>query len=65
MISVNSSVIRAVDYDGDNSILYIKFNSGTTYKYYRVPEAIFRGLLNSQSKGTYFNQRIKDRFRAF
>lgn len=64
MISVRSSVIRAIDYDGDLLILYIKFKSGTLYKYHRVPENIFNGLLNARSKGTYFNFRIKGRYRS-
>ena len=64
MIAVRSSVISAIDYDSDLSILYVKFKSGSLYKYYRVPESVFNGLLNARSKGTYFNFRIKGRYRS-
>ena len=64
MISVRSSVISAIDYDADLLILYIKFTSGAIYKYYRVPESVFNGLVNARSKGTYFNLRIKERYRS-
>ena len=64
MISVRSSVISAIDYDGDLLILYIKFTSGSVYKYYRVPETVFIGLLEARSKGTFFNSRIKERYRS-
>ena len=63
MIAVRSSVISAIDYDSDLSILYVKFKSGSLYKYHRVPESVFNGLLNARSKGTYFNFRIKGRYR--
>ena len=65
MISVRSSVISAIDYDSELLILFIKFKSGSLYKYYRVPESVFNGLLNARSKGTYFNSKIKERYRSF
>lgn len=62
MIAVRSSVIRAIDYDVEKSILYVKFKSGMLYKYYRVSETVFNSLLNARSKGTYFNDRIKGKY---
>lgn len=64
MIAVRSSVISAIDYDGHSSTLYIKFKSGSLYKFYGVPESTFNGFLNARSKGTYFNSRIKGRYRS-
>uniref|UniRef100_A0AA94EYJ3 KTSC domain-containing protein n=1 Tax=Flavobacterium columnare TaxID=996 RepID=A0AA94EYJ3_9FLAO len=61
---VNSSVIRAIDYDVANSILYVKFKSGVLYKYHRVPETVFNSFLNARSKGTFFNLRIRDKYRV-
>ncbi|WP_264847497.1 KTSC domain-containing protein [Capnocytophaga catalasegens] len=62
MISVRSSVIRAVDYNPLTKQLFIKFHSGYTYVYYGVPESIFRGLLRASSKDSYFNTYIRGRY---
>ena len=48
MITVRSSVISAIDYDVDLLILHVKFKSGTLYKYHRVLECVFNGLLNAR-----------------
>ena len=60
MPQVSSSVIKYVDYNSLTKILTIRFVSGNTYKYRNVPESIYVGLLNSSSKGSYFNRYIKD-----
>jgi hypothetical protein len=60
MISVNSSAIRAVGYDGYT--LTIEFNSGRSYTLRGVPEYRYYGLLNASSPGWYFNTYLKGRY---
>ena len=61
MIRVRSSVIRAVGYDG--STLTVEFHSGRTYDHPHVPESVYAGLMNASSKGRYYNEHIRGRYR--
>jgi KTSC domain len=60
MISVVSSAIRAVGYDG--STLYVEFWNGRTYPLRGVPERHFYGLLNSSSPGWYWNTYLRGNY---
>ncbi len=57
-----SSVIASFNYDKKNSKLEIRFVSGLKYSYFDVPVNIYEGMRKSRSKGTYFNQKIKDKY---
>jgi len=62
LILVNSSsAIRAVGYDGDT--LTVEFHSGRIYDHPGVPHSVFEGLLRASSKGAYYNQHIRGRYR--
>jgi len=60
---VISSMIRSVGYDERHSLLEIEFTSGKIYQYEAVPEEVYRGLMSAGSKGRYFEEQIKGRFR--
>ena len=60
---VQSSNIRSVGYDATAQTLEIEFHSGGIYHYFEVPESVHLGLLAAPSKGTYFHERIEDRYR--
>lgn len=62
MIRVNSSAMSAVGYDASNGRMKITFTQGHTYDFCRVPERIYQGLMQASSKGTYYNDQIKDRY---
>lgn len=62
MIRVISSAIDAVGYDKDRRQLFIKFKQGDTYNFCRVPESIYQGLMSASSKGSYYDNFIKDKF---
>ena len=62
MPTVRSSAILSVDYDPLHRELSITFRSGQTYKYSPVPPAVYQGLLNAPSIGSYYNENIKDRY---
>ena len=60
MISVNSSVIRAVGYDG-YFLAVIFHHSPKIYMHPRVPEPVYAGLVRASSKGRYYSQNIRER----
>jgi hypothetical protein len=57
---VSSSVIAAIGYDEEREVLEVEFTSGTIYRYLRVSLDVYEDFLASRSKGTFFNERIKD-----
>jgi KTSC domain-containing protein len=63
-ISVTSSTLSEVGYDPVNGLLEIKFRSTAIYQYSNVPPHVFEGLLQASSKGSYFNRRIRNRYKT-
>ena len=61
LIPVDSSAIRAVGYDG--STLTVEFHNGRIYDHPNVPYPVFENLMRSSSKGAYYNQRIRGRYK--
>jgi len=62
MISVNSSSIRQVGYDG--YYLYVRFRtSDTVYSHPGVPPSVFLGLMHADSMGAYYNRFIRNRYK--
>jgi hypothetical protein len=57
-IPVNSSVIVAVAYSAE-AALDVEFTSGARYRYFAVPAELFREFLAADSKGLFFNSRIR------
>ncbi len=56
---VQSSLLRSVDYDSLNKVLEIELHHGEIYQYIGVPASVYKGLMNAQSHGKYFNAQIK------
>jgi lysyl-tRNA synthetase class 2 len=56
-------MITSIGYDAQGTILEIEFRSGRTYRYFDVPEFLYRGFVLAASKGQYFTGRIDSRFR--
>jgi hypothetical protein len=61
-IAVQSSNFRSVGYDGERGVLDIEFQDGHVYEYSGVSDSTHSALVRSWSKGTYFHDRIKDRY---
>lgn len=61
---VNSSALRSVGYDPATLTLETELSSGTVYQYFDVPESVFTELMNAQSLGQYYNQRIRNDYRC-
>ncbi|MFC7400241.1 KTSC domain-containing protein [Chelatococcus sp. GCM10030263] len=62
MPAVTSSAIDWIDYDRRKRVLTIAFRETTTYNYFDVPPDVYRAFLASDSKGRFFNFRIRDRY---
>ena len=58
-IPVTSTTMISVGYDFETRVLEIEFIDGAIYQYFDVPEELYQGLLNAESKGRYFNLVIK------
>jgi hypothetical protein len=65
MLRVRSSAIRAVGYNPVTRRMKIKFIQGDTYDFCGVPPHIYERLLNARSKGTYYNDHIRDRYQCY
>lgn len=61
LISVSSSVIRAVGYDGRT--LTVEFHSGRIYDHPGVPYSVYDGLMRASSMGAFYNRHIRGRYR--
>ena len=57
LISVQSSNLSAVGYDGGT--LVIAFHNGGVYAYYGVSWSEYSGLMRADSHGKYFHAHIK------
>lgn len=62
MIFVSNAIHRA-EYDDNTSTLHLWFvQTGGPYSYYRVPPHVYAGLCKASSKGSYFNDHIRERY---
>lgn len=60
MPSVTSSAIAAVDHREDEGVLLVSFTSGRHYAYGDVPRSVYDAFVAATSKGTFFNEEIRD-----
>jgi hypothetical protein len=61
-VPLESSLLASVLYDPTRRLLELDFHSGQRYRYFDVPNACYRQLLDADSKGTYFNSHIRNHF---
>ena len=54
--------MSAVGYEPNTRRMKITFAQGHTYDFCGVPQHVYDGLMRSFSKGTYYNDHIKDRY---
>jgi len=62
MESVDSSVIKEIGYDKHNKELFITFVNGSEYAYFGVSDYMYNRFLLAESKGTFFNKKIKNKY---
>jgi hypothetical protein len=61
--AVESTSIASAGFHAQLNILEIEFRSGAVYRYLEVPTGVFEGLQKAETKGRYFSQTIRDRYR--
>jgi KTSC domain len=61
--AVESTTLVTVAYDEASGALQLEFRRGSIYQYFDVSAAVYEGLLMAPSRGNYFNQFIRGRFR--
>jgi hypothetical protein len=62
-VPVDSTTLASAGHDAAAAILELRFRSGAVYRYFDVPHAVYQSLLAAPSKGAYFNQNIRGRYR--
>jgi hypothetical protein len=62
-VSVESSVFEAAAYVPSDHLLYLLFRSGDIYRYFDFPPEQYTEFLTADSKGTYFADNIRDKYR--
>jgi hypothetical protein len=62
LISVDSSSIQAVGYDG-YTLAVLFHTSDTVYEHPGVPHSVYLGLMNASSMGAYYNRFIRGRYK--
>jgi hypothetical protein len=58
-VVVSSANISAISYDETSHSLCIRFNNGTEYHYFGVPQDVYEGLLTAGSVGRFFDEKVK------
>jgi KTSC domain len=58
--AVISRAIRSIGYQTDT--LELDFVDGDVYRYFLVPPSVFLELIQAESKGAFFNDRIRARY---
>jgi len=59
---VSSSNLRDVGYSKGTQTLEVRFHNGGIYRYYKVPEGVFRALLVAPSKGSFLHVNVKSTY---
>ena len=64
MPEVESTAIQRIAYEAKSAILSVWFvETEGRYDYYDVPESVYEAFLGASSKGGFFNDHVKDRYR--
>jgi lysyl-tRNA synthetase class 2 len=61
-MDVYSAAISEIDYDAERTKLVVRFVSGERYVYVGVPGEVHRSFVEADSKGRFFQTRIRDRY---
>jgi hypothetical protein len=61
-VALDSSLLASAGHDSRRHLLDVEFRSGELYRFFNVPSACYRELLQADSKGRYFNANIRNLF---
>lgn len=62
-VPLDSEALSSVGYDASQRVLEVEFASGRVYQYFDVPQHEVERLLRAPSRGHYFSERVRDRYR--
>ena len=62
MPAIDSEAIAQVEYEAASRTLFVRFTSGEWYAYLDVPPPVFDTLLAAESKGGFFQAKVRDRY---
>jgi hypothetical protein len=62
-IPLDSDALASLGYDPGRRLLEVEFTSGRIYRYFDVPEHEVVRLMQAASRGAYFSERVRDRYR--
>jgi hypothetical protein len=62
-VPVESRVFTGAAYRDGARQLYLRFRDGDIYRYFNCRESVYREFLAADSKGGYFSEHIRSRFR--
>lgn len=63
MNPLESSSLASITYDPKEQMLDVQFRrTGHVYRYFDVPRAMYRALIEAESQGAFLNQVIKPNF---
>jgi len=60
---LESSVLQSASYDVTINLLTVTFKSGRSYDFFDVPPSIWEEFKKAESKGRFFTQNIKGKFK--
>jgi hypothetical protein len=60
---VTSSTIESVGYDALTAVLEVEFQGGCLYQYFMVPSSVHDGLMKAGSKGRFYGEFVRSRYR--
>ena len=61
-MAVQSREIAIIGYEAESETLEIVFRRGGVYRYQGVPDKVFRELMTAPSQGTYFAEKVKQKY---
>ena len=59
---VESSSLRSMGYDRATATLEVEFTNGGVYRYADVPPELWSAFRNSDSKGKFFQDHVREHF---
>lgn len=59
---VESSNVAEIGYDGNEMVLYVRFNKGPLYYYEGVPPDVWDEFVYTDSKGKFIWTHLRDRY---
>jgi len=60
--NIESSMIRSIGYDLNNTTLEIEFNSGPVWQYFDFPESLWYEFECTESHGKFFRREILNQY---